>query len=78
MEYTFYNVRFWCKRVFFIKKNLNVFIDCSSYVINVGFIFIVSFCAVLIISFKNKNENGSLVFPNQAYLTLAHKQKIPG
>lgn len=33
------------------------------------------FCAVLIISFK-KNENGSLVFPNQAYLTLAHKKKF--
>lgn len=70
MEYTFNNVRFGCKRVFFYYFLKYFFIDCSSYFINVGFICIVSFLCHIDISFEKKNDNGSLVFPNQAYLTL--------
>lgn len=54
MEYTFYNVRFGCKRVFIIIILFYFFIDCLSYFINVGFIFIVSFlCHIDNFFFKN-------------------------
>lgn len=43
MDYTFYNVRFGCERVFIIIILFYFFIDCLSYFIDVGFIFIMSF-----------------------------------